>query len=233
MPYTVGRFGMGIDKPDVRFVVHYNSMYSITMLVDLNMLICGLSAVPGSLEGYYQETGRAGRDGKSSTCVLYYSYNDMRTQERFIWEKKVPREQQESQREILAKVLSYCLNTSDCRRAQVLRYFGEEFSPEQCNFTCDNCVMNRTSVAEQVNVTERAKEILSLVKRMQHDKLSLGTAVDVYYGSRAKKVLISAIMALPDSAFWLASVLTVSLLLTPRSRAEVTKNFLKQAKGPR
>lgn len=97
-------------------------------------------------------------------------------------------EQKESQREILANVITYCLNTTDCRRAQVLRYFGERFTPEQCNYTCDNCVMNRNSIPEKLDVTDRAKDILSLVQRMQDDNLSLGTAVDVYYGSRAKKV---------------------------------------------
>lgn len=144
--------------------------------------------VPSSLEGYYQETGRAGRDGLPSTCVLYFNYADMRLLNRFIDDAQIPVAQKESQREILNKVLSYCLNVSDCRRTQVLQYFGEEFTPAQCNFTCDNCVMNKNIVPNNVDVTERAKDIVSLVGAMEKSNLSLGHAVDVYYGSRAKKV---------------------------------------------
>lgn len=151
-------------------------------------------SVPSSLEGYYQETGRAGRDGKSSTCVLYFSYADMRQHERFISDSQVSQEQKRSQREILNKVLTYCLNISDCRRTQVLQYFGEQFSPEQCNYTCDNCFVNKNSIPNKVDVTDKAKEILSLVKRMQTTNVSLGQVVDVYYGSKAKKVSLHSII---------------------------------------
>ena len=177
---------MGIDKPDVRYVVHFNCR-SVRLDRGAKLNVAPLS-VPSSLEGYYQETGRAGRDGLPSTCVLYFSFKDIRVHERFINEANVSFEQKQSQREILNKVLQYCINTADCRRTQVLQYFGEKFTPSQCKETCDNCRMNKGSVPETQDVTSEAKDIVSLVRAINPGKVTMSTVVDVFYGSKSKKV---------------------------------------------
>lgn len=154
-------FGMGIDKPDVRLVVHYT--------------------FPRTLENYYQEIGRAGRDGLPSDCVMFYTYADTRKHDFFI-EKIYDDELREKAREQMAKVLTYA-QLMTCRKKYLLDYFGEELKEENCG-SCDVCQANR----QTFDATVPAKKILSAVART-NSRFGRNHIIDVLLGKNSQKVL--------------------------------------------
>jgi bloom syndrome protein len=159
-------FGMGIDKADVRYVIHHT--------------------LPKSLEGYYQETGRAGRDGKRSDCYLYYQYADSRMLRNMIDEGEGSREQIQRQHDMLRTVIQFCENKADCRRAQVLGYFNESFDTAKCNSTCDNCRSDATFVSK--DLTEYAAMAIKLVNKVHEDNVTMHQCVDAFRGAKGAKI---------------------------------------------
>lgn len=174
-------FGMGIDKPDVRYVIHYD--------------------MPKSLEGYYQETGRSGRDGGEGKCIAFYSYKDIQKLEKFMQGKPVA--EQEIGRHLLLETTAYA-ETALCRRKILLHYFGEDYTVDNCQ-TCDNCLHPKTMFEGQEYVEQVLDAILAVKEKFKSDHIAnvlAGNVDSAIKSYKHHKLEIFGTGSEKDNKFW-------------------------------